>query len=205
VDRPPGLRRPYSSSSPRCWSPSSDLHDPEHATDIFRRSTSRSSRWSSTTPGFPGGYGRANRRAYERILTTTVNDIEHIESQSLNGVASSRFTFRRTPKSPRRRRSDGGVADAIRQMPPARSHRWSFSTTLPTSRSFSFHWAEESPSSSFLTWRSTSCARAGRGAGAQFVSLRWKATQIMVDLDPKSSTPGAFPRPTSPTPSTPRI
>ena len=24
---------------------------------------------------------------YERILTTTVNDIEHIESQSLNGIA----------------------------------------------------------------------------------------------------------------------
>src|SRR3954452_9543645 len=32
-------------------------------------------------------------RTYEGFLTTTVNDIEHIESQSLNGVAVIRIYF----------------------------------------------------------------------------------------------------------------
>src|SRR5580698_9489320 len=30
---------------------------------------------------------------YERVLTTTVNDIEHIESQSLNGIAVVKVFF----------------------------------------------------------------------------------------------------------------
>ncbi|HUO11033.1 MAG TPA: efflux RND transporter permease subunit [Phycisphaerae bacterium] len=35
---------------------------------------------------------------YERILTTTVNDIEHIESQSLNGVSVTKIYFQKNAK-----------------------------------------------------------------------------------------------------------
>ena len=41
---------------------------------------------------------------YERILTTTVNDIEHTESQSLNGIGVVKIISRRTRRSSRRSR-----------------------------------------------------------------------------------------------------
>ena len=34
---------------------------------------------------------------HERALTTTVNDIEHIESNSYNGIAVIKFIYSRTP------------------------------------------------------------------------------------------------------------
>src|ERR1700749_4428784 len=35
---------------------------------------------------------------FERILTTTVNDIEHIESQSLNGISVTKIYFQKNAK-----------------------------------------------------------------------------------------------------------
>src|ERR1700742_1785024 len=35
---------------------------------------------------------------YERILTTTVNDIDHIESQSLNGISVTKIYFQKNAK-----------------------------------------------------------------------------------------------------------
>ena len=53
-----------------------DIDIPVISVDLELRAACRPRRWRS-----------ASSRNYERVLTTTVNDIEHIESQSLNGVA----------------------------------------------------------------------------------------------------------------------
>ena len=42
---------------------------------------------------FAAGDGAAHRQHTERALTTTVNDIEHIESHSLNGIAVVKVYF----------------------------------------------------------------------------------------------------------------
>ena len=53
------------------------------------RSTSRSSRSSGATPASPPNEMEGRMVTIsERAMTTTVNDIEHIESQSLAGVAA---------------------------------------------------------------------------------------------------------------------
>ena len=87
----------------------------------------------------------ANRivSGYERALTTTVNDIEHIESQSLAGVAVVKVFFQ--PRA----RIDAAVSQVtaiaqtvVRQMPPcsssrsrARASRSNSSSTSATTRS----------------------------------------------------------------------
>src|SRR4029078_3646823 len=38
---------------------------------------------------------------FERFLTTTVDDIEHIESQSLNAIGGIKFSFKPKAKRPR--------------------------------------------------------------------------------------------------------
>ena len=67
----------------------------------------------------------------ERGMTTTVNDIEHIESQSLNGVApSSRSSSSRTSTSPRQwRRLPPSATCNCAVSRQARRRRSSFSTT----------------------------------------------------------------------------
>jgi multidrug efflux pump subunit AcrB len=55
---------------------------------------------------------------YERILTTTVNDIEHIESQSLNGVGVVKIYFQKSAKIEQAVAQVTAVSQtAIRQMP----------------------------------------------------------------------------------------
>lgn len=55
---------------------------------------------------------------YERILTTTVNDIEHIESQSLNGVSVTKIFFQKNAKIEVAIAQVTAVSQtAIRQMP----------------------------------------------------------------------------------------
>ena len=56
---------------------------------------------------------------YERVLTTTVNDIEHIESQSLNGIGRRKnlLSARRQYRQ-RRGPSDCGLADRLAPLPP---------------------------------------------------------------------------------------
>ena len=56
---------------------------------------------------------------YERILTTTVDDIEHIESQSLNGIAVIKIYFQPSGQIPRAIAQVTAVSQtAIRAMPP---------------------------------------------------------------------------------------
>ena len=59
---------------------------------------------------------------YERFLTTTVNDIEHTESQSLNGVAVIKVFFQKNAKIEAATAQITAVSQtAIRQMPPGTS------------------------------------------------------------------------------------
>ena len=64
---------------------------------FFPISISQSSALSGITPvSRPQTWRTALSRLRERTLTTTVNDIEHIESQSLNGVAVVKVYFQPT-------------------------------------------------------------------------------------------------------------
>jgi multidrug efflux pump subunit AcrB len=56
---------------------------------------------------------------FERILTTTVNDIEHIESTSLNGIGVINFFFQKNAKIENASAQVTAVSQtAIRSMPP---------------------------------------------------------------------------------------
>ena len=73
----------------------------------------------------------------ERFVTTLVNDVEHIESQSLNGIAVVKIYL-----SADRQHSDGAGADdrdhaddLAARCRPARRRRWSPSTRPPRCRS----------------------------------------------------------------------
>jgi multidrug efflux pump subunit AcrB len=61
---------------------------------------------------------------FERILTTTVNDIEHIESTSLNGIGVIKIYFQKNAKIENATAQVTAVSQtSIRSMPPARSRR----------------------------------------------------------------------------------
>ena len=74
---------------------------------------------------------------FERVLTTTVNDIEHIESQSLTGIAVIKIFFQ--PGAQHRggdRAGHGDLADRrARRCRRARRRRSSSATARRTSRS----------------------------------------------------------------------
>ena len=56
---------------------------------------------------------------YERILTTTVNDIEHIESQSLNGIGVVKVFFQPGVQvTAAVAQLTASAQPALRQMPP---------------------------------------------------------------------------------------
>ena len=85
---------------------------------------------------------------HERSLTTTVNDIQHIESQSLNGVAVVKIfsnpapisarQLRRSPRS-RKRNSGNCLRERHRRSSSATAPRpcLSFSSRFPAPRSLS--------------------------------------------------------------------
>ena len=55
----------------------------------------------------------------ERAMTTTVNDIEHIESQSLNGIGVIKVFFQPNVKIDRRVAQVTAICQTVlRQMPP---------------------------------------------------------------------------------------
>src|SRR6266550_3818212 len=128
-------------------------------------------------------------RTFEGFLTTTVNDIEHIESQSLNGVAVIRVYFQPGAKI---EEAEAQVVSAgqtaLRQMPPGATPplvlRYSASTvpilqlsmasnTLPEQKLFDI-------SAQFLRTEL---------ATVQGAMIPWpyggKQRQIMVDLEPE--------------------
>jgi multidrug efflux pump subunit AcrB len=90
----------------------------------------------------------------ERAMTTTVNDIEHIESQSYNGVAVIKVYFHEGAKV------EAGVAQItsicqtlLRIMPPGTTRLSSFSTAHRTSRFSSLaSAARRSQNSSSMIW-----------------------------------------------------
>jgi multidrug efflux pump subunit AcrB len=68
----------------------------------------------------------------ERSLTTTVDDIQHIESQSLRGVAVVKIFFQPSARIERAIAQVTAVSQTqLRQLPPGptSSRRWSTSTT----------------------------------------------------------------------------
>jgi hypothetical protein len=128
----------------------------------------------------------------ERAMTTTVNDIEHIESQSYNGVAVIRSSTKGAKV--------GGVAQVsicetlLRILPPGTTppssfntvHRCSDSSTRLTSATLSEHSFDLG-----LNFIRTQLDGAGRAGAA---ALRRQVRQVMVDIDLRSSTPRACPR-----------
>lgn len=85
---------------------------------------------------------------YERILTTTVNDIEHVESQSLTGIAVVKIYFQPEAVETRRVDVDHDLALLAAVRPPPRA------TSTPRSPP-----------------RTSSCPRARRRWAA--TSIRW--------------------------------
>ena len=68
--------------------------------------------WSTTPACPPTRWRSASSRSFERLLTTTVNDIEHIESQSLNGVGVIKILLPAGRQDRAGRRAgDGDLAD----------------------------------------------------------------------------------------------
>ena len=75
----------------------------------------------------------------ERALTTTVNDIEHSESQSYQGVSVIHVYFQPNVKVELAISQITAVVQTIlRVLPPERIHRTSSNSTLPRCRSCSF-------------------------------------------------------------------
>ena len=126
---------------------------------------------------------------FERGLTTTVNDIEHIESQTLRGhrrrqgvlPAGRARSRRRSRRSPRSR------SRACVRCRRARTRRSSSRTTRRACRSCSSACRErDCPSSSCSTSASISSARSSRPCRARRSRCPYggKQPQIQVDLDP---------------------
>ena len=127
---------------------------------------------------------------FERFLTTTVNDIEHIESQTLTGIADHQdLSSSRARTSTRRsRRSRRSRRRAVRQMPPGATPPliMQLQRDERADHACSRSRATRCPSSSCSTTASTSSAPSiATIPGAQ---IPWpyggKQRQIMVDIDP---------------------
>ena len=66
----------------------------------------------------------------ERTLTTTVDDIEHSESQSLNGIAVVKVFFQPHANIEKAIAQITAISQTqLRQLPPGRRRRWSSPTT----------------------------------------------------------------------------
>ena len=148
-------------------------------------------------------------RPFERILGTTVNDIEHIESQSLNGISVIKMQFQPKAKIEEAVAQVTAVSQtAIRSMPPGTQPplilQFSASSvpilqlslgsdTMPEAKLFDN--AVQVPPSAIGHHPRRADSLSVRRAS----SARSSWTSI-----PKSSPPTAFRPRTSPTPSTPR-
>ena len=70
---------------------------------------------------------------FERFLTTVVNDIDHVESQTLTGVAVIKIYFQPEAKIEEAIAQVTAVAQgAVRQMPPGATHSLAFFVTAPS-------------------------------------------------------------------------
>ena len=89
-------------------------------TDIFPNIKFRSSPWSSITPACrPTTCPGRIVTFYERALTTSVNDIEHIESQSIPGYGVIKIFFQPTVNINAALAQVGAMSQTVlKQMPP---------------------------------------------------------------------------------------
>ena len=130
---------------------------------------------------------------YERSLTTTVNDIEHIESQSLYGVSVVKIFFQPGAKIEAATAQVTAISQTAAAADAARRRRRRSSSataprTSPSCRSRS-RATRSASSSSSTTARNFIRADIATVQGAQ---IPWpyggKQRQIMIDIDPPRST-----------------
>jgi len=128
-------------------------------------------------------------RTYEGILTTTVNDIEHIESQSINGEGVVRIYFQPGAKIAEAEAQVAAISQtALRSMPPGIQPplmlRYSASTVPILQLSLSSNTLPEQ-----TLFDATNQYLRNDLATVQGAMLPWpyggKQKQIMVDLDPQ--------------------
>ena len=176
-----------------------------------RTSTSRSSRWPGSTPGStPKELEGRITTSYERVLTTTVDNIQHIESTTVNGQAIIKIFLQPNASLDTANAQITAISQTVlRQFPPgiaaAADHQLQrVERADPAARASP---ARGSPSSS----SSTSAVNFLR---PQLVTIPGvaipypyggKQRQVMVDLDTRGCCrPRAWPPPTCSPPSTSR-
>ncbi len=123
----------------------------------------------------------------ERGMTTTVNDVEHIESQSLNGIAIIKIFFQPHVNIGNAVAQVTAICQVqLRRCRPARRRPSSFSTTPPASLSCSWASPARDSTSSSSTTLATNTIRTQlatiEGAQTPF-PYGGKQRQIQVDLD----------------------
>jgi multidrug efflux pump subunit AcrB len=70
---------------------------------------------------------------YERLLTTTVDNIEHIESESLFGISVIKIYLQPSASVPRAIAQVTSISQAaIKNLPPVLRRHWSLATVPPT-------------------------------------------------------------------------
>ena len=133
--------------------------------------------------------GPHRRRRSERALTTTVNDIEHIEAQSYNGVGIVKIFFQPGANIRTANAQVTAISQTVlKQMPPGTTPplilNYNASTVPILQLALSGDSALASSSSS--TSASTSCAR--RWSTVPGAAMPWpyggKLRQVQIDLDP---------------------
>lgn len=126
---------------------------------------------------------------YERILTTTVNDIEHIESQSLTGIAVIKVFFQPGARIEAATAQITAVSQSvIRQMPPGATPPFVIRYSASNVPIMQAALESDSLSEQQLFDYGTNFVRADL-ATIQGTQIPWpyggKQRQIMVDIDPQ--------------------
>ena len=127
--------------------------------------------------------------SYERALTTTVNDIEHIESQSLTGVSIIKIFFQPGAKIEAATAQVTAISQTIvRQMPPGSAPPFIIRYSASNVPILQIGLESDSLSEQQLFDYGTNFIRAD-AATIQGAQIPWpyggKQRQIMVDIDPQ--------------------
>ena len=125
---------------------------------------------------------------YERILTTTVNDIEHIESQSLTGIAVVKIFFQPGARIEAATAQVTAVSQSVlKQMPPGATPPFIIRYSASNVPILQAALESDSLSEQQLFDYGTNFVRADM-ATIQGTQIPWpyggKQRQIMVDIDP---------------------
>ena len=154
---------------------------------------------------------RASLGSFERVLVSTVNDIEHIESQSLNGIAVVKIFLQPGANIDGAISQTTSSAEAALQNDAAGHLSAAGAAVQRVERADSAGFARQRQlSEQQLFDLATNNLRPGmatRAAAPRFrIPTAEKLRQIMVDIDPREAvSPGTFRPPMCRTRSTPRI